>query len=117
MWEFSIYSKKILLFGSNILQEDFSFLLYMIQLVLGGLSAFFAILLCSKTRDLSFISLVIAILSLYAGIVYKTLVKMGVIVNQVFLVFGIPFLTLFFTVVPYIFFLVALITLFFKLSK
>ena len=117
MWEFSIYSKKILLFGSNILQEDFSFLLYMIQLVLGGLSAFFAILLCSKTRDLSFISLVIAILSLYAGIVYKTLVKMGVIVNQGFLICGIPFLTLFFTVVPYIFFLVALITLFFKLSK
>ena len=117
MWEFSIYSKKILLFGSNILQEDFSFLLYIIQLVLGGLSAFFAILLCSKTRDLSFISLVIAILSLYAGIVYKTLVKMGVIVNQGFLVFGIPFLTLFFTVVPYIFFLIALITLFFKLSK
>ena len=37
--------------------------------------------------------------------------------NQGFLVFGIPFLTLFFTVVPYIFFLVALITLFFKLSK
>ena len=99
------------------MQEDFSFLLYMIQLVLGGLSAFFAILLCSKTRDLSFISLVIAILSLYAGIVYKTLVKMGVIVNQGFLVLGIPFLTLFFTVVPYIFFLVALITLFFKLSK
>jgi hypothetical protein len=89
----------------------------MIQLVLGGFSAFFAILLCSKTRDLSFISLVIAILSLYAGIVYKTLVKMGVIVNQGFLVLGIPFLTLFFTVVPYIFFLVALITLFFKLSK
>ena len=99
------------------MQEDFSFLLYMIQLVLGGLSAFFAILLCSKTRDLSFISLVIAILSLYAGIVYKTLVKMGVIVNQGFLVLGIPFLTLFFTVVPYIFFLVALISLFFKLSK
>lgn len=99
------------------MQEDFSFLLYMIQLVLGGLSAFFAILLCSKTRDFSFISLVIAILSLYAGIVYKTLVKMGVIVNQGFLVFGIPFLTLFFTVVPYIFFLVALITLFIKLSK
>jgi len=103
--------------GSNILQEDFSFVLYIIQLVLGGFSAFFAILLCSKTRDLSFISLVIAILSLYAGIVYKTLVKMGVIVNQGFLVLGIPFLTLFFTVVPYIFFLVALITLFFKLSK
>ena len=99
------------------MQEDFSFLLYIIQLVLGGFSAFFAILLCSKTRDLSFMSLVIAILSLYAGIVYKTLVKMGVIVNQGFLVLGIPFLTLFFTVVPYIFFLVALITLFFKLSK
>lgn len=99
------------------MQEDFSFVLYIIQLVLGGFSAFFAILLCSKTRDLSFMSLVIAILSLYAGIVYKTLVKMGVIVNQGFLVFGIPFLTLFFTVVPYIFFLVALITLFFKLSK
>ena len=117
MWEFSIYSKKILLFGSNILQEDFSFLLNITELVLGGLSAFFAILLCSKTRDLSFISLVIAILSLYAGIVYKTLIKMGVIVNQGFLICGIPFLTLFFTVVPYIFFLVALITLFFKLSK
>mgnify|MGYP003296671196 CR=1 FL=1 len=30
--------------------------------------------------------MVIAILSLYAGIVYKTLVKMGVIINQGFLV-------------------------------
>ena len=99
------------------MQEDFSFVLYIIQLILGGFSAFFAILLCSKTRDLSFMSLVIAILSLYAGIVYKTLVKMGVIINQGFLVLGVPFFSLFFTVVPYIFFLVALISLFFKLSK
>lgn len=97
--------------------KDYTLLINIVELVLGGLCAFFAILLSAKTRDLSFISLVIAILSLYAGIVYKTLVKMGVIVNQGFLVFGIPFLTLFFTVVPYIFFLVALITLFFKLSK
>ena len=89
----------------------------MIKLVLGGLSAFFAILIWSKSRDFVLVSLVLALLTKFAGLIYEILEKFGFIVNQSFIILGIPFLTLFFTVVPYIFFLVALITLFLKLSK
>ena len=117
MLEFSICSKKILLNGSNILQEDFFLTLHILKLVLGGFSAFFAILLWSKTRDFVFMSLIIAVLSMYAGIVYETLVDMGIIINQGFLLLGSPFFTLFFTVVPFIFLLISLIVLFVKLNK
>ena len=99
------------------MQEDFFLTLHILKLVLGGFSAFFAILLWSKTRDFVFMSLIIAVLSMYAGIVYKTLIKMGVVVNQGFLVFGIPIFTLIVTIFPYIFLIVALVTLFNKLNK
>ena len=117
MWEFLICSKKILLNGSKILLEDYTLLINIVELVLGGLCAFFAILLSAKTRNISLVSLIIAILSMYAGIVYKTLIKMGVVVNQGFLVFGIPIFTLIVTIFPYIFLIVALVTLFNKLNK
>ena len=94
------------------MQEYYNLILNIVELFLGGVSAFFAILLCAKTRELALVSLIIAILSMYAGIVYKTLIKMGVVVNQGFLFFGIPFFTLIVTIVPYIFLLIALVTIF-----
>jgi hypothetical protein len=103
--------------GSNILQDDFSFVLYIIQLVLGGFSAFFAILLWSKSRDFVVVSLILAVLTMYAGLIYKILVKFGFILEERFLIFGIPFLTLFFTIIPFVFLLIALINLFIKFNK
>lgn len=97
--------------------NDVHLILQIIKLVLGGFSTFFAILLLSRTRDLPFVSLVIGTMGMYAGIVYETLVQFGIVLNQNFLIFGIPFFTLFFTVVPLVFLLIALILLFLKFSK
>ena len=99
------------------MQEDFSFVLYMIKLVIGGLSAFFAILIWSKSRDFVIVSLVLAILTKFAGLIYEILENFGFITNHTFLIFGIPFFTLFFTIVPFVFLLITLINLFIKLNK
>ena len=89
----------------------------MIKLVLGGLSAFFAILIWSKSRDFVLVSLVLALLTKFAGLIYEILEKFGFIVNQSFIILGIPFFSLFFTIVPFVFLLIALINLFIKLNK
>jgi hypothetical protein len=97
--------------------NDAQLLLHIIKLVLGGFSTLFAILLFSKTRDLPFVALIIATMGMYAGIVYDALIQFGIVLNQNFLIFGIPFSTLFFTVVPALFFLIALLLLYLKYAR
>ena len=97
--------------------KDYTLLINIVELVLGGLCAFFAILLWSKSRDFVVVSLILAVLTMYAGLIYKILVKFGFILEERFLIFGIPFLTLFFTIIPFVFLLIALINLFIKFNK
>lgn len=89
--------------------NDAQLILQIIKLVLGGFSTLFAILLISKTREFSLLSLILATVGMYAGLVYETLVKFGIIVNRFIFIGGIPFFDLFFTIIPSVFFVLALI--------
>ncbi len=84
-------------------------ILFIIKLVLGGITAFLAILLWSKTRDASWMSLVAGAVTSYAGIVYDMMVHLGIIVPGGVSVAGIPLPTLLFCVIPSCFFILAFI--------
>ena len=89
-------------------------LLSIIKLVLGGITCFFAIMIMSKTRKLSWMFIVIGFLLSYAALVFEQMVNLGVLTNGNIFIFGIPLTTLICTFVPSIFFLLAFI---FKLNK
>ncbi|MBP3710292.1 MAG: hypothetical protein J6I73_07825 [Treponema sp.] len=84
-------------------------LLLIIKLVAGGIAAFFAIMLWSRTRDAAWACLVAGVVALYAGIVYDMLVQLGVVVDNKFIVAGIPVAAIVFAVLPSCFFTVAFI--------
>lgn len=89
-------------------------ILYIIKLVLGGVFAFCAILLLSRTREISWVSIVAGVVLSYAGVVYDMLLDLGIILPIGFRVAGIPFVNLFFAVVPTSFFIYGFILTFFK---
>lgn len=82
-------------------------LLYIIKLVLGGMAAFLAILLWSKTRDAAWMSLVAGAVVSYAGVVYSMLEDMGITFVKDVFVFGMPLTKLIFAVLPSVFFILA----------
>lgn len=84
-------------------------LLCIIKLGLGGLVAFFAILLMSKTRSFSWICMVCGFLFSYAAIIYEILIQLGILAQTTFCLFGIPLSQLICTVVPSIFYILAFI--------
>ena len=84
-------------------------LLSIIKLVLGGISAFCAIMLWSKTLDAAWMSLAAGVVTSYASFVYDMMTKLGVILPNALTVAGIPLPTLLFAVVPSCFFIVAFI--------
>jgi hypothetical protein len=84
-------------------------LLFIVKLVLGGITAFLAIMLWSKTRDAAWMSLVAGAVTSYAGIVYDMMVRLGIIIPGGVSVAGIPLATLLFTVIPSCFFILAFI--------
>ncbi len=84
-------------------------ILYIIKLVMGGFTAFLAIMLWSKTRDPAWMSLVAGVVTSYAGIVYEMLNGFGLVVAQGFTIAGIPLATLLFSVIPSLFYITAFI--------
>ena len=58
--------------------EQTELILYIIKLILGGLCAFFALLVWSKNREGAWISLVFGVVISYAGTVYNMLIDFGV---------------------------------------
>ncbi len=97
---------------------DSEIILCIIKLVLGGIAAFLAIMLWSRTREPAWICLVAGAVTGYAGIVYELLVKLGIVFAKSYLFPGteIPLSTLFFTIVPLIFVIVAFILMLIKLK-
>lgn len=81
--------------------------LIIIKLIFGGLSSFFAILLWSKTRDLAWMSLVCASLCTYAAIVYDVLENLGIIPADIWTFYGVSLASLFFAIVPSIFYMLS----------
>lgn len=79
-----------------------------IKLVLGGIAAFLAILLWSKSRSASWMCLVASVLISYAGIIFEMMISLGII-SASLIFFGVPLATLIFTVLPSVFLIAALI--------
>jgi hypothetical protein len=77
-------------------------ILIIIRLVTGAFCTFSAILLWSRTREASWIFIIIGTICIYMQIVAKTLEEFGVF-DTGFLVFGIPIIKLLIDNLPLIF--------------
>ena len=88
--------------------------LHCVRLILGGLCAFAAILLCSQKRSAASLCLLAFVLTFYASEVYKILRSLGIVLERQAKLFGIPALDLAFDALPPIFLFLAII---FMLSK
>ncbi|HZK19295.1 MAG TPA: hypothetical protein VFC68_01075 [Treponemataceae bacterium] len=81
--------------------------LFITKLVLGGIAAFLAILVWSKTRDSAWICFIGGILFSYVGIIVDMMHSMGMITSQKYKVLDVSLLTLVFTIIPYAFYIAA----------
>lgn len=87
---------------------------FIFKLVLGGISAFFAVLLWARTKDSAWMSVVAGVVTKYAGTVYDMMVTLGVVLPKEINVFGIPISTLVFTAISDIFFIIAFILMLYR---
>ncbi len=87
-------------------------ILYIIKLILGGVAAFLAIMLWSKTRDVAWMALVAGTVTTYASVVYEMLVGFGIIFvtgARGTLIADIPLTTLLFATIPTLFYITAFV--------
>ena len=91
------------------IMQNSEIILYIIKLVLGGITAFLAVSLWSKTKDASWICLVLGFVISYAGIVYQMILDFSLLVFDKLVIFGIPIFTLIFTILPSLLFIIAFI--------
>ena len=84
-------------------------IIWCVKLVLGGIEAFLAILLWSKSRNGGWMSLVASVLISYAGIILNMMTELGIISLNNISVLGIPVIDLCFTAIPSILLIIALI--------
>lgn len=89
-------------------------LLFIIKLILGGIVAFLAIMLMSKTRDAAWMAMVGGFLFSYVLLVYELLLNLGVLTTSHLCLFGIPISTLILTVLPSICFIIGFILMIIK---
>ncbi|WP_407398970.1 hypothetical protein [Treponema sp.] len=80
-------------------------ILYVIKLVLGGMAAFTAILLWSKTGEASWMCIIAAIVIGYGGTVYSLLVEMGILSVDRLKLGVIPLTSLIFAILPPLFYI------------
>ena len=88
---------------------DPQLLLFIIKLVLGGIAAFLAIFVMSKTRDASWMFLVAGFLFSYAALVVDLMIELGVFAADSILVAGMPLVSLLSAVIPSALFITAFI--------
>ena len=84
-------------------------LLFIIKLVLGGIAAFLAIFVMSKTRDASWMFLVAGFLFSYAALVVDLMTELGIFAVDFVLVGGMPLVSLLSAVIPNLMFITAFI--------
>lgn len=82
-------------------------ILYAVKLILGGITALAAVMLCSKTKDGAWISLIAGFVSLYVGFVYELLQDLGISIPHEIYIMEIPLTALVLTVLPGLFFILA----------
>lgn len=96
--------------------EQSQIIIWCAKLILGGIAAFFAILLWSKSRSGSWMCIVAGILISYAGIIYDMMLSLGILPQEKIMVYGIPVITMCFTAIPYLLLIIALILIIKDLS-
>lgn len=84
-------------------------LLFIIKLITGGIVAFLAILLMSKTRDGAWMAMVAGFILQYAALVFDLLLDLGVVTNGSILIWGIPLFSLLAALLPSLCFILAFI--------
>ena len=89
---------------------------FTIKLTLGGIIAFLAILLWSKTRDFAWMNLVLAAVTAYSQIVLDLLIKLGIFSLYKIQIHKseIPLIQLILTVLPSLFVIIAFILMLIK---
>jgi hypothetical protein len=92
-------------------------LLMVAKLLLGGFTAFLAILLWAKIGNGVCIAFLVAGLTNYVGIVIETLSAVDIIAFNVKTLYGIPLGSLVFTVIPFIFYIIAFVMMLVQLRK
>ncbi|MBQ8013171.1 MAG: hypothetical protein IJ257_02070 [Treponema sp.] len=92
---------------------------FTIKLLLGGIIAFLAIMLWSKTRDFSWMFLVLAAVTGYSAIVFDLLLKLGFVTAKEISLLGnqISLVQLILAVVPSIFVIIAFIIMLSKSGR
>lgn len=88
---------------------DPKIILFIIKLILGGIVAFLAILLMSKTRDGAWMAMVGGFLLQYAVLVYDLLCDLGVLTSFGPLILGIPLSAILCVLLPSLCFILAFI--------
>ena len=91
--------------------EPAEFALLLSRLATGAIATFFAILLWSQTRDVSWVLVIIGTLVSYAEIVFTTLETFGVISTDVFYVAGFPVFKMVLVNLPLVFLTLAFISM------
>lgn len=87
------------------------FALLLSRLATGAIATFFAILLWSQTRDVSWVLVIIGTLVSYAEIVFTTLETFGVISADIFYVSGFPVFEMVLVNLPLVFLTLAFISM------
>ena len=99
--------------------SEVEIIFFIIKLFLGGVIAFLAIMLWSRTRDFSWMFLVLAAVTGYSSIVFNLLLKLGLVTTREIDVLGnkISLVQLLLTVIPGIFVIIAFILMLIKTGR
>ncbi len=84
-------------------------IIFIIKLVLGGIAAFLAVFVMSKTRDAAWMFLVAGFLFSYAALVIDLMIELGIFESDAIMIAGFPLIPLLAAVIPNTMFIVSFI--------
>ena len=92
---------------------------FTIKLILGGIIAFLAIMLWSRTRDFSWMFLVFAAVTGYSAQVFDLLLRLGFVTSRIVILLGneIPLVQLVLAIVPSLFVIISFILMLIKTGR
>ena len=92
---------------------------FIIRLFFGGIIAFLAIMLWSKTRDFSWMFLVLAAVTGYSSLVFDLLLKLGFVTSREIILLGnkISIVQLILAIVPSLFIIISFILMLIKTGR
>lgn len=88
---------------------NYEIILFIIKLILGGIAAFLAIFVMSKTRDIAWMFLVAGFLLSYAALVIELMEELGIFDVNAVTIAGFPLIPLLCAVIPSALFITAFI--------